>query len=210
MTWKKKWLSIDTDITGLSQTDRIITLAGVEFDSGQRKGSNIEFFNPGEEYIERAHPATFIVNRVTKNEVLKLRDFRDRIDDVKEMLSASNIWVGHNIWFDVERLQYEFLLAGEDFATFTKDVTFVDTRILSGLVLRVRHRQMLGLRQTAISWEVPIQSQASTLMDAMTSGSILAKMAPFLPDDIESLQATQKMAFRYVRSLCSGGELVIH
>lgn len=206
--WKKQWLTFDSEVSGVEGTARILALGTNLFIDGKVATTSVDLFNPGESEIRRAHPAMLQCNHITRGDLRKMRSFKDRIEDVREYFSE-RVWVTHHAPFDLERLAYEFQIAGQDFGKLVRDALVLDTRSLSAMLLRVRRPEMLGLRQTAAAWDVRV-APGGVLIDAETSGCILVAMAQYLPDSIDDMREVQRMAHRYVRFMTGDVFTTLH
>jgi DNA polymerase-3 subunit epsilon len=110
-------LFFDTETTGLTDTDRVVSFGAVllkSCDENPDERVDLSFatthliFNPDRKSAPRARA----VHGHTDQELRRQQPLRERAAEILELFSAAHLIVGHNIEFDLGFLRREFSIAG--------------------------------------------------------------------------------------------------
>ena len=117
---------VDTETTGLSSTDRLLSFAAYTIEFGATTSSWSSLINPRLPTIGAVE-----IHGLTQRKLRDAPEFSQIASKVRELLTSHEgetvLLVGHNIVFDYERLDYEYFLLDDDLG----DVLLLDTGALA-------------------------------------------------------------------------------
>lgn len=125
--WRELWRTsrivvIDTETTGIDYDSRILSVAVYCMENGATAESWSTLVNPGT--VGATH-----INKLDPEKLAHAKPFTDHADHLRDLLThpTKNVYLlGHNIYFDAERLVFEYSLLGQEMPP----VTLLDTKTL--------------------------------------------------------------------------------
>lgn len=109
------FLFVDVETTGLSATDRIVSLGAIGLDTALVQGSRFELemahlvFNPG----IPCHPRASAVHGWTDDVLSRQPDFSESAADLSRLFNKATTIVAHNAKFDTGFIYRELIRAGQ-------------------------------------------------------------------------------------------------
>ncbi len=126
-------LAIDTETTGLSGNDRIVSFAGIQIDF-DRTGASMgmthkvkllhRLFDPGRKSHFRAQEIHGYSDWLLRHQ----DTFSDHATDIKQLIETSDLIIAHNLAFDQRFIEHEFAIAGVPIAWPASTCTMEELR----------------------------------------------------------------------------------
>jgi len=164
------FVAIDTETTGKTETDRIIDIALLSWNSYKSWGGRGALINPGPRRIGATH-----VHHLTAADLVDATAFQDNLDWIEQALRAPKdkqlVLVGFRVGFDVRRLAFEFGLAD---APFPVGMLVLDIANLARATERRPKRDSLAGHLECLELSNPVAHSATS--DALVTGAAAAKM----------------------------------
>lgn len=170
--WNSSWIAFDTETTGLSKLARVLEMGIVYFENGVPVEKWSTFLNPPD--LDWNHPNVLDalkVNGLSKADVVGAPRFEEIATSILEHLEE-NVWVGHNIEFDIRMLQQECERAGIEWK-FQPGVQLCTQRLSYKLSPNEKSHR---LGEVAPRWGVTPAGAHRAIVDADTCGRVLQKM----------------------------------
>ncbi len=189
MAWHDNFTVFDTETTGLDESARIIEIGVVHFYKGKIVREWTALIHPNGVYWEEEKvQKALAVNKITFDEICGKPLFEEvRLEFLQEM--SEEVWVAHNIKFDVRMVTQELKRLGEKLEyqpDLQLDTMTLDVRLNPGKMPRT-------LEAVAERWGVVYDVSHRAVADARTCGQVLWNMvrAGRLPDDPRAMRQLQ-------------------
>jgi len=110
---------IDTETTGISRDDRIVTLAIATMQASALREGKIRFrtkhlvFNP----LRACHPEAAAIHGWSDRTLARQPRFADHATEIAGLLASADIWLMHNAAFDCRLLEQDFDALGRSLPT---------------------------------------------------------------------------------------------
>lgn len=194
MTWPDKYVSFDTETTGLGSDARIVEIAFVRFEKGEIAENWSTFLNPeGVDWNNDNVKKAMEINQIEKTALAGQPSFMDVFHHIAAHIRSADVLVGHNSEYDLRMLEQEHKAhKGTSFPIQPKLV--LCTKILSHKA-HPRERSH-RLDAAAARWGVQPDGAHRAASDAITCGRILhaMRLKDALPSDFSELEALHKQA----------------
>lgn len=194
MTWPDKFVSFDTETTGLGNDARIVEIAFVRFEKGEIAENWSSFLNPdGVNWEDANVKKAMEVNQIEKTALAGQPSFMDIFHHIAAHIRSADVLVAHNGEYDLRMLDQEYKAhKGVSFPIQPK--LSLCTKVLSYKV-HPRERSH-NLASTAARWGVQQDGAHRAASDAITCGRILhaMRLKNALPSDFSELEAVSKQA----------------
>jgi DNA polymerase III epsilon subunit family exonuclease len=188
--WRDSWVAFDTETTGLNKFARVLEIGIVYFEHGEVADTWSTFLNPPD--LDWNHPEVLEalkVNGLSKKDVAGAPQFHEIVGELTERLHT-DVWVGHNLEFDVRMLSQEFERIQRPW-DFRPPVSLCTQRLSYRLHPQEKSHKLV---HTAERWQVEQPSAHRAVVDATTCGKVLAKMLQKLPEEDTAMVSFQKEA----------------
>lgn len=194
MTWPDKFVSFDTETTGLGGDARIVELAFVRFEKGEIAENWSSFLNPeGVDWENENVKKAMEINHIEKTALVGAPSFMDVFHHVAAHIRSADVLVAHNAEYDLRLLEQEHKAhKGTSFPIQPKLV--LCTKLLSH---KLHPQERLhNLAVTAPRWGVQQDGAHRAASDAITCGRILhaMRLKNAIPSDFSELEALHKQA----------------
>lgn len=183
MAWKDYFIAFDTETTGFGSNARIIELAIVELVGGEVVDEWASFFNPPVNWEDRDVMRALEINQLTPEMLADAPQFEDVAQHVWSEFNKADVWVAHNIDFDLRMVRQELARVSLDLPKVsvhacTQCIDFHTDKVSTGW----------KLSDLANRYKVPQQLPAHrALADAKTAGLLFAKQLKHLPEEIDEM-----------------------
>lgn len=184
MSWKDYFIAFDTETTGFGPTARILELAIVEVVGGEVVHEWSSFFNPTDvDWSDQRVQDALKINHLTPEMLSGAPRFEDVAKDVWSEFNKADVWVAHNIDFDVRMIKQEFTRA-------SLSIPEVKVHACTQCIDFKTDQKSRGwkLSDLAERYQVPQQQPAHrALADAKTAGMLFTKQLDRLPEDVSEM-----------------------
>jgi DNA polymerase III epsilon subunit-like protein len=193
LSWKKRWVSFDSECSGTCLEDRLIALDTVYFEDGVPVPGSRKtvWLNPGSVWEARANTVDPARPRA-KWDLTNKPTFAVVADEILRMLDYPTL-VGYYVDFEFAFLAREFDLIGRsrEWAEFLGTRLVLDTQALH-LFRRPNEASSPQQDEVAKRWGVPDKRYGG--IDGEVSGRILAAMKDLFPSSTEEMASIQRRA----------------
>lgn len=188
MGWSDGWVSLDTETTGFGSEARIIEIGVTRFEYGQPvlRWSTL-LYPPQVNWEDTKVQQALKVNGLSRNELIGSPLFAQIYDKLLEVM-AGQVWVAHNVDFDLRMLLQECNRCGKTELMQMPQVAFCTKCLAYQVAPDLPNHK---LETVAQRWGVEQQQAHRALDDATTCGMVLAEMYGdvLLPEDDERMLA---------------------
>lgn len=203
-----RFVAFDVETTGLSKHDRVLEVACVTFQDGERRSIWQTLVNPGDgfDWTTPSVQASLKINRLRVHELRKAPTFSNVMENLFRCLNAS-VWVAHHADFDLRMLRQERVRADRETGRNTDSLVprprvIADTCSLDYALfpnLNVSRK----LDAVADRYCLRFENAHTAVADAEACGRLFELMRPKLPQDLVELREfceQAKSAYRKHRS----------
>lgn len=193
MSWSDRFVTFDTETTGVNGSARILEMSCVQFEKGEVKEIWSTLLCPPDvDWEDENVKKALAVNQIERDALTGQPTFEQIFHHLYIHFGAANIWAAHNSEFDLRMLDQEFQrYKGIKFPL--QPGVCLDTMHLS----RALHpnERFHKLADVATRWGVSPDGAHRAASDAITCGRILWAMANgHLSENIDEVNEFQKAA----------------
>lgn len=161
----------DTETTGLSQTDRIVQIAGVRIARGKLTGERFDtLVNPG----RSIPPASTAIHHVTDEMVADAPDMTTALNAFRHFAEGA-VLIAHNAPFDMGLLRGAAKETGAHF-----DNRVMDTVLLSAMVYGQAATHTLDALTERLDIEIPPEDRHTAMGDTIATAEAFLRLIPAL------------------------------
>jgi DNA polymerase III epsilon subunit-like protein len=203
MSWRKNYLALDTETTGLDGKARIIEIAFVKFTDGVVTEEWSALFDvPDLDWNDPGVQRALEVNQITREQLKGKPRFAEVLPEMLDRLACQFVWVAHNADFDIRMIRQELERAGSLVLpdALVLDTMCLDQKINKTPIVKGAHT----VASVASRWNVAVDGAAHrAATDARTSGLILQEMirGNHLPEEEPEMREMQKTAATHWQSV---------
>jgi len=196
MPWKDYFIAFDTETTGFGPDARILELAIVEFVNGEAVDEWSSFFSPDVDWSNPRVQEALGINHITLDMLEDAPHFGDMANLVWSEFNKADVWVAHNIDFDLRMLRQEFdrlgmKLPAVEVHACTQCIDFKTDAAGRGW----------KLGDLSSRYGVPQQEPAHrALADAKTAGMLFTKQLGKLPEEMTEMTKFAEQAITHWKS----------
>lgn len=166
-----RFMSLDTETTGFGKDARILELGLVFYEDGVEVTSWFSRFFPKD--VDWSNPRVgeaLEINHLTLNDLKGSPDFSQAIDSVHHFLARFDVWVAHNMKFDLRMLRQEYNRAGRALPKTKFKVCTME------LDKKLSPANMYGMDKVASRYGVELVNAHTALADARACGEVFHRM----------------------------------
>jgi DNA polymerase III epsilon subunit family exonuclease len=183
MAWKDYFIAFDTETTGFGSNARILELAIVEVVNGEIVDEWSKLFNPPVNWSDPDVQRALDINHLTPAMLAGAPQFESVAGEVWSEFNKADIWVAHNIDFDVRMIRQELERAS---LKLPQAQVHACTQCIDFHTDKVSKGWKLG--DLSNRYQVPQQLPAHrALADAKTAGLLFAKQLDRLPEEVAEM-----------------------
>ena len=182
MSWSDAWVSLDTETTGFGQDAKIIEIGVTRFELGVPVMSwSSLLYPPNVDWDAKGVQQALEVNGIKREELVGKPLFSQIYPELLDVM-AGQVWVAHNVEFDIRMLLQECNNIGKTTLLQLPQVAFCTKTLAYQLEPDLPNHK---LETVAKRWRVPQVGAHRALSDARTCGMVLSEMYGdcVLPDD---------------------------
>lgn len=169
-----RFVCFDTETTGFKDDARILELGLVFWQEGEITSRiRFRFFPKDLDWEDEQVKQALSVNGLSKEELEGSPEFADEVQSITRLLSQYDVWVAHNLDFDMRMLEGEFARCDLPLPLPERLVPVCTLR----LARTFDRAKTNKLADVAARYEVPLTNAHTALADAEAAAHIFTKMA---------------------------------